>query len=122
MGFNELILGMVKMRKQKFIFSILTAVASVSLFSSPAMAQVNSNQDANQTAAINGDNNTIIQIINQTNVQQNNRGRLNRRQAPYQRRDSYRNQNYGRQPYYRRDRGNHYGQYKKYRINNGLYR
>lgn len=110
-----LIAGMVTMRKQKFIFSLLTAVASVGLVSLPALAEVNSNQGAGQTAAINGDNNTIIQIINQTNRQQNSRGRLNRRPAAYERRDSGRNQGYGRQENSRRDRGNHYGHYNKYR-------
>ncbi|MCC5637719.1 hypothetical protein LC593_18110 [Nostoc sp. CHAB 5844] len=106
------------MRKQKFIFGLLTAVASIGLVSLPTLAEVNSSQGASQTAAINGDNNTIIQIINQTNRQQNSRGRINRRQAPYQRRDAYRNQGYGRQENYRRDRGNRYGNYKKYRNHN----
>ena len=106
------------MRKQKFIFSLLTAFASFGLVSFPASAQVNSDQGASQTAAINGDNNTIIQIINQTNRQQNRRGQLNRpnrRQAPYQRRESDRNRGYGQQQNAGRDRGNHYGHYKKYR-------
>ncbi|MBE9004706.1 hypothetical protein IQ259_06585 [Fortiea sp. LEGE XX443] len=110
------------MSKQKFIFSLLTAVASVGLASFPVLAQVNSNQGAGQTAAINGDNNTIIQIINQTNRQQNRRGQINRRQAPYQRRDSNRDQDYGISQNSRRDRGNHYGHYKKYRNNNRWYR
>ncbi|MBD2593710.1 hypothetical protein BCD64_22955 [Nostoc sp. MBR 210] len=125
------------MRKQKFVFGFLTAVATFGLVSSPTLAQVNSNQGASQTAAINGNNNTIIQIINQTSRQQNNRGRvLNRRQLPNQRRGFNRNQEYGRRDNDnyrrrdndnyrrrdndndRRDRGNHYGRDKKYRYEN----
>ncbi|BBD59588.1 hypothetical protein NIES2109_23760 [Nostoc sp. HK-01] len=106
------------MSKKKFIFSLLTAVATFGLVASPTLAEVNSNQGANQTAAINGDNNTIIQIINQTNRQQNSRGRINRRQLPDERRGNFnRNQGYGRQDNSRRDQGNHYGRYKKYRNN-----
>jgi len=109
---------MVKMSKKKFIVSFISAIATVGFTSFPTVAQVNSNQGASQTAVINGDNNTIIQIINQSNRQQNNRGRANRRQSPYQRRDAYRNQGYGQQENYRRDNGNRYGNYKKYRNNN----
>lgn len=107
------------MSKQKYILSFLSAVATFGIISFPALGQVNSNQGASQNAAINGDNNTIIQIINQTNRQQNDRGRINRRQAPDKKRYSNRNQGYRGQQNYRRDRGNRYGNYKKYRNHSG---